>query len=79
MIMHLSIQCKDTAQTWTTTLHSRLAIQTNRDDKVLGMCITIGMIESNTDIPDCMSAEEIRVATLDDDDLGLLSAYVLCS
>ena len=30
------------------------------------------------DIPYCMTAEEIRLATLDDEHLGILSEYVLC-
>ena len=30
------------------------------------------------DIADCMRVEEIRLATIDDEHLGLLSKYVLC-
>ena len=34
------------------------------------MCITISAIESYMDIPDYMTAEEIRTAKLDDDHQG---------
>ena len=42
------------------------------------MCITINAIESCTDIPDCMKTKEIRTATLDDENLGILTELVLC-
>ena len=41
------------------------------------MNITINVIESCTDISDCMRAEEIRFATTDDKHLNMLSEYVL--
>ena len=61
--------------------YDRLAIQTEpqakQNGKILGMRITINSIEMCTDIPDCIPAEEIMLATLDDDHLGMLSKYVL--
>ena len=36
------------------------------------MCITINTIESCMDIPACMTTEEIKMATLDDEHLVLL-------
>ena len=35
------------------------------------------MQQSCTDIPDCMTVEEIRVATLDNEHLGILSEHML--
>ena len=55
---------------------SRHHHETNRDKEISGMCITINAIESCTDIPGCITAEEIRVATLDDQHLGILSEHV---
>ena len=34
-------------------------------------------MESCTDIPDCMTAEEIRIATLDDEHICILSEIIL--
>ena len=52
---------------------SRHKYKANRDDKIPVMSITINAIESCMDIPDCMKAEEIWLATLDDKHLILLS------
>ena len=41
------------------------------------MNITINAIESCTNIPDCMTAEEIRSDTIEDEHLSMISAYVL--
>ena len=41
------------------------------------MCMTINAIGTCLDIPNCMT-EEIKLATLDDEHLGILSEYVLC-
>ena len=46
--------------------------------KFPGMCITINAIESSMDIPEYMTAEEIRIATLDDDYRGMLSELQFC-
>ena len=57
---------------------SRYNHKTNRDEEVPSMCITINVVGLCMDIPDCMTGEEIRLATLDDEHLGMLSKYVLC-
>ena len=36
------------------------------------MCITINAIESYMDIADCMTAEETREVTLEDENLGAI-------
>ena len=43
------------------------------------MCITINTLESCLDIPDGMTREEIRLATPDDEHLGMLSEYIMHS
>ena len=43
------------------------------------MYITGNAITSCMDVQDCMTAEEIRVATLDDEHIGKLSELILCS
>ena len=49
----------------------------NRDEEIPGICITISVIDSFTDIPGCLRVKQIRVAVLEDEHLGLLSEYVL--
>ena len=46
---------------------SRNHHQMNRSEEIPGMNITIDAIESCIDIPDCMTAEEIKSATIDDE------------
>ena len=41
------------------------------------MCITINAIESCTYIPDCMTAEDIKLAVLDDKHIGMLSKLLI--
>ena len=41
------------------------------------MSLNINAIETCTDIPECMATEEIRHATLEDDQIGVLSTYVM--
>ena len=66
--MNPSTQYNNTTQTWAITIHYKLAIQTQpRDKEIPGMCTTINAIESCTAIPDCMRAEEIRLAILDNE------------
>ena len=43
------------------------------------MCITINAIESCIDVPDCMTAVEIKTATLDDEYLSILAELLLLS
>ena len=52
---------------------------TNRDKELPGMNITISAIASCTNISDCMTIEEIRSATVDNEQLSMLSEYVLHS
>ena len=42
------------------------------------MNITINAIESCMDIPNCMTAKNIKSVTLDEEHLSILSEYVLC-
>ena len=58
---------------------SRHSHETNRDEEIPGMYTTINAIESWMDIPDCVTAEEIRMATLDNEQLAILSEHVFCS
>ena len=51
---------------------------TKRDDEIPGMSIAINAIASGADIPDCMTTGEIRLATLDNEHLCILSEYILC-
>ena len=39
------------------------------------MCIIINIIESCMGIPHCMTAEEVRVALLDNDHIGIMSEH----
>ena len=55
---------------------SRHNHETNRDEEVLGMCITIN---SCMNILGCMEAEETMVAILDVEHLGLVSKHAVCS
>ena len=41
------------------------------------MCITINVKESCTDIPDCMTAEDVKLATVENKHLDILSKYAL--
>ena len=41
------------------------------------MSITIDVMESCTDLPDCMTEEEFRSGTIDDEYLSMLSECVL--
>ena len=59
---------------------SRQSHDTNRDEEIPGgICIAINVIKLCTDIPEGMRTKEIRIATLDNEHLSLLSEYVLCS
>ena len=72
----LRIQHRNTIKALATTTHCRMDIQTqpqNRDDEILSMWISISTLESCIKIPDCMMAEEMRLATLDDEHIGILS------
>ena len=55
---------------------SRCNHETNRDKEISDTSITINAIESCTDIPDCMTTEDIRLASLEDEHLDMLSEYV---
>ena len=50
---------------------------TNRDEEILGMIITINTIKLCTDILDCMRADKIRLAILDNEHLHTLADNVL--
>ena len=59
---------------------SRHNHETNRGEQIPGMCITIKAIESCMDImdiPDCMTADEIRIIMLDDKNTGMLSEFLV--
>ena len=43
------------------------------------MNMTINAIELHTDIPECMTAEETRSVTIDDEYLGMPSHYIFRS
>ena len=48
-----------------------------KDEGILGMGISTNVIETFTGIPDCMPAEEIWLATLEDEHIDVLSNYIL--
>ena len=48
-----------------------------KDKKIPRMGININVIETYTSIPECMTAEEIQLATMDDEHIGMLSNYTL--
>ena len=66
-------------QLFATDWLSRNNHETGRDEEIPGMYITVNAIESFMAIPDCMRAEERRIANLDDENLGILSEHVLFS
>ena len=51
----------------------------NTDKEILGTCITINATKSCVDLPDCMTAGEIRVAAMKDEHLSEVAELVLCS
>ena len=69
------MQYKNPAQIWTTLCIedwlSRDNHEINGDEEIPGMCITINVIESCMHIPDCMTAGELRLATLDNKHLSI--------
>ena len=79
--MYQSIEHMEPVQTKTTTTHSRLAIQqnhkVNKEEEVTEMGISMHVIETHSDIPDCMTTEEIQLATINDGNIGVLSNYLL--
>ena len=50
---------------------------TNRNEEIMGMKITINLIDSHMDITDYMTTEEIMLATIDNKHLSMLSGYIL--
>ena len=57
---------------------SRYNYEMNRDKEIPGMCITINMIESYADIPNCMTKVEIGEASLEVKHLSAYAEHVLC-
>ena len=55
---------------------SRCSHQTNRDEEIPGINITINATESCMDITDSMTAEEISSANTDDEHQSMLSEHV---
>ena len=56
---------------------SRHNNETNRDNEIPCMFITTNAIESYSDIPDWLTAEEIRSVTPDNEYLGMLLEYAV--
>ena len=78
--MHSLIQHRNPVQPCTTTIQSRLAIKTQPQDKQRQrntMYVHNFKCKSHADIPDCMIREEIRLTTPANEQLGILSEYVL--
>ena len=48
-----------------------------QNEEIPGMNLNINAIEACTDIPECMMAEEIRHATCDNDNVSIMSAYMI--
>ena len=57
---------------------SRHNYDTNSDEDISGIYIIINAVESCTDIPDCMTAGEIREVTLEGEHLSALADFILC-
>ena len=66
-------------QLFTTDWLFRHNHDTSKDVELLGICITMNAIESCIDIPDCLTAKEIRIPTLGDKQIGMLPELLLCS
>ena len=49
------------------------------NEEILGICITINTTESCTDIQQCMTSEEVREVTLEDEHMSALVVLILCS
>ena len=79
--MHPLMQDKNTVQTGpqllVVDLLSRHNHHKNKNEEIPGMFITINVMALCTDILDCVRAKEIRLATLDNKHMCLLSEYVL--
>ena len=61
------IQRKDHIQTWTRSIHNRLAVQTKPQGKqsaeISGMQLNIDPIQTNINIPDYMTIQELQKET----------------
>ena len=66
-------------QLYITDWLSRHNHETNRDEEITGMGITINTIASCTHMPEWMTSEEIRIATLENKHIGILSELIICS
>ena len=51
--------------------------ETNMEKEIPGMCITINTIDSCIDIPNSLTAEEVRITPIDDHLLCTLSELIL--
>ena len=50
-----------------------------KDKEIPGIHISINATQACTDIPECMTTEEIREVTLEDEHLSALPELILCS
>ena len=80
-VIHSSVQHKDPVQTGPQlSIADCLCRQNNKvneDEEMLGKGISIIVIGTCTGITDCMTAEEMWLATINDKNKGMLSNYVL--
>ena len=68
-------------QTSSIAIHSRLAIETepaeNKDEEITGMKLSIDTVSTTTDIPTCMSVNNIQEVTQNDTHLQDLKGYTI--
>ena len=70
---NIRIQDKPGPQLYITDWPSRPSHKTNREKEIQGIYISFNTTESCTDIQDCMTVEEIRKATMEDEHLSTLT------
>ena len=74
---NIRILCKQEKQFFFADWLYRHNHETNRDEDIPSMCITISAIESCMNLPECMAVKKIRIVTIDDEHLGVLLELVL--
>ena len=75
---NIGILFKSRPQLFSTDWLSRHNLETNKDEKIPGMCIPINAIKSCMYKSDCMTAEEITMANIGNEHLCILSEHALC-
>ena len=64
-------------QTWTISIHSRLAFQTKPQGKQRQMQLNVDTIQTTTNIPGCMMIQQLQQAISQDNYLQQLKDYFI--